>query len=193
MAMVGRGRGAVRSEAARMAILRATAEQLAERGWGPLTIEGIAQAAGVGKPTIYRWWPSKSALLAEALSEGVLLHPAPSPADTGNLRTDLASWLDETFRFSSDPESTAIFRALIAAAAEDDVVGARLEAANPAPEALAARLAAGRERGELPQSTDPMAMADALFGTVVLRTMRRAAYSPGDAEALVDSLLGPTP
>lgn len=193
MAMVGRGRGAVRSEAARMAVLRATATQLAERGWGPLTIEGIAQAAGVGKPTIYRWWPSKSALLAEALREGVLLHPAPVPADTGNLRADLVAWLDETFRFSSDPESTAIFRALIAAAAEDDVVGARLEAANPAPKALAARLAAGRERGELPQATDPIAMADALFGTVVLRTMRRAAYSPGDAEALADSLLGRTP
>jgi len=59
--------GPVRSEAARQAILEATARLLVERGYDHLTMEGIAATAGVGKQTVYRWWPSKGAVIAECL------------------------------------------------------------------------------------------------------------------------------
>jgi AcrR family transcriptional regulator len=78
MGCVGwRTTGTKRSEAARTAILNATARQFAERGWEQLSIEGIAADADVGKQTIYRWWSSKSAFVAECLLERlVLLHPS---------------------------------------------------------------------------------------------------------------------
>src|SRR6201995_2352035 len=50
--------GRRRNEAARAAILTATVDLLRDRGLDSLTIDAIAQAAGVGRQTIYRWWPS---------------------------------------------------------------------------------------------------------------------------------------
>jgi AcrR family transcriptional regulator len=56
-----------RSARAHQAILTATTEMLTEVGYGALTIEGIAARAGVGKTTVYRWWPTKGALVIEAI------------------------------------------------------------------------------------------------------------------------------
>jgi len=64
-----RGRGRPRSDEARRAILRAARELLDENGPAGLTIEGIAARAGVGKPTIYRWWPDRHAVAMAALME----------------------------------------------------------------------------------------------------------------------------
>ena len=52
----------------------------AERGYDHLTMEGIAATAGVGKQTVYRWWPSKGAVIAECLLEGKLLTQPLAPA-----------------------------------------------------------------------------------------------------------------
>src|SRR5690348_8569674 len=78
-------RGAVRSEQARSAILAATAQLIARHGYDHVSIEGIAHEAGVGKQTIYRWWPSKSAVVAECLLEGLLIPDAFVPPDTESL------------------------------------------------------------------------------------------------------------
>jgi len=59
--------GRPRSAKAREAILHATHELLNERGGARLTIEAIARRAGVGKPTIYRWWPTLADVVLEAL------------------------------------------------------------------------------------------------------------------------------
>ena len=48
-----------RSEKSRVAIVRATRDLLLERGFDKLSIEAVAARAGVGKQTIYRWWPSR--------------------------------------------------------------------------------------------------------------------------------------
>lgn len=187
--MTERRRGAVRSEKARVAILQATASQLAERGWDQLTIEGIAADAGVGKPTIYRWWPSKSALIADALLEGAIVLPTPLPADTGDLRADLVDWLEPTLGLTEDPGATALTRYLVAAAAEDAVVGHRLDEASPATRVLAERLAVAQERGELAPTASIELIVDALIGAFILRALRRAPYQPGQAAALVDAVL----
>jgi AcrR family transcriptional regulator len=62
--------GRRRNAAARDAILDATFDLLRTRGAVGLTIDAIAEAAGVGRQTIYRWWPSKGAVAAEAMARG---------------------------------------------------------------------------------------------------------------------------
>ena len=60
--------GRPRSEASRAALLDAAYWQVLERGYGGATAEAIARAAGAGKQTLYRWWPSKGRLVLEALA-----------------------------------------------------------------------------------------------------------------------------
>ncbi|MFE0253758.1 TetR/AcrR family transcriptional regulator [Streptomyces sp. NPDC059010] len=59
--------GPRRSESVRLAVLHAADDLLVERGFAGLTIEGIAQRAGVAKQTIYRWWKSKVDILLDTL------------------------------------------------------------------------------------------------------------------------------
>jgi AcrR family transcriptional regulator len=61
--------GRPRSEASRDAILDAAYWQTMERGYAAVTAESIAKAAGAGKQTLYRWWPSKAAVILDALVE----------------------------------------------------------------------------------------------------------------------------
>jgi AcrR family transcriptional regulator len=65
-----RPRGRPRSAKARNAILRAARELLTEGGPAAVTMEGVASRAGVGKPTVYRWWPDRHAVAMAALMEG---------------------------------------------------------------------------------------------------------------------------
>ena len=62
-------RGRPRSEKARAAILRAARELLREGGPAAVTMEGVAARAGVGKPTVYRWWPDRHAVAMAALMD----------------------------------------------------------------------------------------------------------------------------
>jgi AcrR family transcriptional regulator len=62
-------RGRPRSEAARQAILQAARALLAEGGPGSVTMEAVAARAGVGKPTVYRWWPDRHAVAMAALMD----------------------------------------------------------------------------------------------------------------------------
>ncbi len=64
-----RPRGRPRSAAAKRAILRAARELLEEGGPSAVTMEGVAIRAGVGKPTVYRWWPNRDAVAMAALME----------------------------------------------------------------------------------------------------------------------------
>ncbi len=66
-----RGPGRPRSDEARQAILSSTLTLLQTEGFEGLSIEGIAEDAGVGKATVYRWWPNKAALVIEAFLEKV--------------------------------------------------------------------------------------------------------------------------
>jgi AcrR family transcriptional regulator len=69
------------------AILEAALEQLSTVGWNGLTMEGVAAGAQTGKAAVYRRWPSKEDLVADALQAGLpRLEHAP---DTGNIREDL--------------------------------------------------------------------------------------------------------
>jgi AcrR family transcriptional regulator len=183
--------GPVRSEAARQAILDATASLLVQRGYDHLTIEGIAATAGVGKQTIYRWWPSRGAIVAECLLEGKLFDGRFQLPDTGDIRRDLTAWLGAIFALLETPEGEGILRSLIAAAAEHAEVGRRLRDSLSGSESVSGRLE--RAIGTVPnlRTGAPVdEIAEALIGAVLLRALSRSPIQPGDAERLLDAVLG---
>ncbi|MFJ4038587.1 TetR/AcrR family transcriptional regulator [Microbacterium sp. NPDC090007] len=178
--------GPVRSEAARMAILDAAVSLFTERGYDHLTMEGIARRAGVGKQTIYRWWPGKGDVIAEAILEGRLLSDRRDLPDTGDARTDLAAWLSELFTLRASPDGEGLLRSLVAAAAGSAETGRRLRT-----EILAAPLME-RLSQALGGASGPQlhAAADALVGAVILRALSREEFDVADMLLLVDTVVG---
>ena len=148
-----------RSESARQSVLEAMRAAVSSSGYEAVTIEGLADAAGVSKQTIYRWWPSKAAILGEALLEGSL------PAIDLPMTDDLAADLRALFTVQDDGETVALARALIAVTATDPELGARLNERLAAPirEWAAERLARGVAAGELRADVDAAVVADQLI------------------------------
>lgn len=190
--MADGGRGRPRSPQAHQAILAATCELLLETGYEGLSIEGVAGRAGVGKQTVYRWWPSKSALVTEAVLDGRLPLSGDIPADTGDLRKDLHTWLTRQFELLTDPFTVSLIRAVTAAAADNDTAGVALyqRFTGPAHEALVDRLAAGRAAGQVSSDADLDAAADAVAGTLLYVALtRQVPQSQHRVTGLVDLLL----
>lgn len=116
-----------RSEKSRVAIVAATRELLLERGFDGLSIEAVAARAGVGKQTIYRWWPSRPALVADVLLEDA--HEILVPVrDTGDLVTDVVTWIDKLATTLTSRRGNAMLRILTVASLEHDATAARLRA-----------------------------------------------------------------
>src|ERR1700754_5121324 len=113
--------GRRRNEAARAAILDATVDLLRTGG---LTIDAIAQVAGVGRQTIYRWWPSKGAMLAEAM--GLQAEAVVAPRDSGSFDADLTEFFAPSFRRLADPGLPRALRALASGAQHDEHVAEAL-------------------------------------------------------------------
>src|SRR6202043_4190897 len=92
----GRSPGRPRSEQARLAILRSTLKILGKHGFLDLTIEDVAAHATVGKATVYRWWPNKAALIADAFASSTTrkLHFP----DTGAVCTDMSQQMRQLIK-----------------------------------------------------------------------------------------------
>lgn len=183
-------RGRPRSDRARRAILEATRDQLAERGYERLSIQHVADAAGVGKQTVYRWWPSKRALVAECVLEGYVLPVGEGPADTGDLREDMRTWLREVVaQYGKEPQAS-LLRALTAAAAESDEVAAKLLAlfGEPYRSAVVSRLGAAQGAGQVRGDAPLALVAEALIGALVFRVLSRERVDPDAMLRLADAL-----
>jgi AcrR family transcriptional regulator len=108
--------GARRNLASSEAILDAAEAILKESGAGGFSIEAVARRAGAGKPTIYRWWPNKVALLLDVYARQKLELPS---TDTGSLESDLQMIIAGIFRFWTATAAGQIFRSIIAEAQSD--------------------------------------------------------------------------
>lgn len=184
--------GRPRSEATRHAILQATADLVTEVGYAGVTFHSIAARAGAGKQTIYRWWSSKSGVIADAVIAGYLRIPSVEIADTKSLAADLRAWLATTIDVMNDPAVTPMVRALAAAASDDGDQASALWAhlTGPLHEALILRIQRGQRAGQLSPDVDPRSVADALLGTALFRLLARQP-SPARLDGIVDVLLGP--
>jgi AcrR family transcriptional regulator len=180
--------GRQRSEETRQAILAAALDELGERGFAGLTIEGVAARAGAGKQTIYRWWPS----LADVVLDGMLERAAdlvPDPS-TGTLAGDLREFLSATFRQRGVQRE--VLRALMAQAVLDPVFGAafRERFILTRRAALRAVLDRGAARGELDPAVDPDLLVDVVFGVLWYRLLiGHAPLDGGEGEALASLVL----
>ncbi|GIH68906.1 TetR/AcrR family transcriptional regulator [Sphaerimonospora thailandensis] len=156
----------------RREILDATLELLMEKGYEGLTIEGVAERSGVNKTTIYRWWPSKAAVLGAALVESPGLDI--EMPDTGSLHDDLKALTDGLAALLTTPPASDIAVAALGAAANSP------ELAAAAKDFFADRLARelaiferAAARGEIDATTDQMLIMDLLAGAVWLRVVFR--------------------
>lgn len=98
------------------AIIDATLGLLDTVRYPALTIEAVAAAAGVGKATVYRWWPSKGALVAEAIASTLTVE---DPPGTGDLRADLIAAAEISIRNYGKPPGGLLFTTLAADLADD--------------------------------------------------------------------------
>ena len=134
----------------RAAVLEATYAELAERGYLGLTVENVAQRAGVHKTTVYRRWTSVDGLIADALA-ATAADAWPIP-DTGSLEGDLVELAREVIRGESP-----VFEAVIAAGFQSDIASAALrEFYARRHEEAATVVVRGIERGEAPAGTSPV-------------------------------------
>lgn len=183
-----------RNEKSRRAVLTATLDLLQEIPYSRLSIEGIAARAGVGKQTIYRWWPSKAAVLFDAfllLSQSDEGEPPQLP-DTGDLRADLTLVLRATVAELNDPRLAEPMRALAAEAAHDEALAEvyreRLDA--PLRDAKRRRLRSAQKAGDLADDLDLDIAIDLIWGSVLGRWLQRTGPLTDDyVDALIDVAL----
>lgn len=188
--MTDRRGGAPRSEAARQAILQSTARLFVERGFSQLSIEGIAAEAGVGKQTIYRWWPTKSDLVAEVLIEGMLMPEHFRPRFDGTLREDLVRWMRTVITFVDDPRHEEMIKSLLAAGTANPAIGQQIRDQLGGDADLVRRLEQGVADGDLREGAPAASIIELLIGAVVLRIVAHPETGEGEAERLVDIVLG---
>ncbi|MFJ3595241.1 MULTISPECIES: TetR/AcrR family transcriptional regulator [unclassified Streptomyces] len=198
-----------RSDRSRRAIHDAALALVTEVGYRRTTIEGIAARAGVGKQTIYRWWPSKAAVLMDAFldlagrgAEEGGAQPAgagesggtvPGIPDTGDLVADLKLVLRATVDELNDPALEAPTRALTA----EGIVDAKLGAAfvhkllDPQLALYVTRLRAAQEAGDVRADVDPRIALELLIGPLMHRwLLRTLPLTHAYADEVVDYAVG---
>jgi AcrR family transcriptional regulator len=187
-----KGPGRPRSERAHQSILQATMELLLEQGFAEMSVEGVASRAGVGKATIYRRWPSKAELVAEAI--GSFSHKDLRPVDTGSVRDDLAELGRQAFHTKEAGEVTTIMLKLMSERARHPDLQAAFmrRVVEPRRRVVAEVLERGVARGELRPDLDVELLTDVLSGVISYRIMVGAglqALESDTLERVIDMIL----
>jgi len=165
-----RAPGRPRSAAADAAIISATLEVLREEGFRGLSVEAVRQRAGVGKATIYRRFPDKSALVRAAIGA---IHADLTARDTGTLRGDLEAMWTDGYRALNGIQAATFAPRLLAESADDPEMHAifRSVLIEPRRQALREVLQRGMERGEVRGDVDMELLIDLLAGPVIYRLL----------------------
>jgi AcrR family transcriptional regulator len=185
-----RGNRHGRSEEARQSVLEAADDLLVEVGYTRLTIEGIAERAGVAKQTIYRWWSSKNDILLDAFVQDAAEELI--PPDTADLRQDLRTHARTIARFLTESDAGAVFRALTAQAQHDPALAARLRFEHLSKQRGYDRLPFERavSRGALDPDVDIDLAVDQIVGPIYYRVLVTGqSASPTFTDTLVDAVL----
>ncbi len=158
-------------------------------GYRRLTIEGVAGRAGVGKATVYRWWPSKGQLVVDALSDN---RAAPPAHDTGTLRSDLTIAVEYVIGVLTTEPEGSIIPALTADLVRDPALAERFRTRllRPRRTTVEQMVQHAVERGELSADVDASLILDICVGAVFYRlVLSGEPVSDGLAARLVDLVL----
>jgi AcrR family transcriptional regulator len=166
----------------------AVLEELAEHGYGRMSIEGVARRAGVGKTTIYRRWDSKLPMVIDVVSAIAVGMAAP---DTGSLRGDLRAMLGAVSAALRHPLALQIVPDLLAEAARNPEIAATLESALRQSQIgfSAAVLRRAVDRGEIAPQTDVQLALDLAIGPLYWRlAVVRTKLPKGYLDQLADRI-----
>ncbi len=167
-----RSPGRPRSEESRVSILRSTLKLLKETGFAQLSIEAIAADAEVSKATVYRWWPTKATLVADAFSASAddeLRFP-----DTGSVRKDMSLQMRQVVRVFRSPRGKVVAALLAGGQSDPALIAAfRERFLWPRRQQAYHTLQRGIDRGELPADLDLDLALDALYGPIYMRFLIR--------------------
>jgi AcrR family transcriptional regulator len=182
--------GRPRSEEARLSILRSTLKLLAEKGFSELTIEAVAARASVGKATVYRWWPDKGALIADAFASSTTrkLHFP----DTGSVRKDMSQQMQQLVKILRSRRGRIVSAMLGAGQSDRNLIAAfRERFMKPRRQEAYATLQRGILRGQLKKSVDMDLLLDSLYGPIYMRFLiRHDTLTPEFVDGLCDLTLG---
>jgi AcrR family transcriptional regulator len=177
--------GRPRSEDSRKAILRSTLKLLQETGFPDLSIEAIAADADVGKATVYRWWPNKAALVADAFSSSAdeeLRFP-----DTGSVRSDVSIQMKRLVRVLRGRRGRIVAALIGGGQSDPELIEAfRDRFMMPRRQEAYGILRRGIARGELPKELDLDLALDTLYGALYMRFLIR---QTGLTEEYVDEVV----
>ncbi|MET8288599.1 TetR/AcrR family transcriptional regulator [Streptomyces sp. NPDC005132] len=187
-----------RNEKSRRAIFDAALALVGEVGYPRTTIEGVAARAGVGKQTIYRWWPSKAAVLLDAFMD--LAERAAREAgqesyeipDTGDLAADLKQVLRATVDELLNPAFEIPSRALAAEGLVNEALGAEFvsKLLEPQLQLYVKRLRSAQDEGDLRPDLDPRIALELFVSPLAQRWLQRTGpISYAYTDTLVDYAL----
>ena len=179
-----------RSSRSHRAVLTAAAALLEEIGYANLTIQAIAERAGVSNKTIYRWWPNKAAVVMEAFADATA--DIVAVPDTGELRSDLLTFIEAAFVAQRQLRFGATMANLVAAVQTEPSLAEAFRNEFIARRRNAVRqiLERASQRGELRDPLDIEVAIDGLYGPLFYRLL--VGHAPLDksfAEALTAQLL----
>ena len=179
-----------RIERSRRVILEATIDELAEVGYGAMTIESVAKRAGVGKATIYRQWRGKADLVESVL---VMIKEDIVVRVDGTVRERVTSLLQGLASYLADSRASLCMPAMVSAAHYDDAVGEfQFRFASERRKVLVDLLAEGVASGELDSDLDVELTAEILAGPLFYRRlMTDRPFPVDDVGQLVRAVLGP--
>ena len=159
-----------RNENSKRAVLEATSEMLSDATVQQLSIEAIAKRAGVGKTTIYRWWPNKSAVVIDAFMEHHLIH-TPIPDDVP-VREALVTHVTSLVEQYAGPGGRLVAQLIAESQYDEQILTAFRERFwNGRRAAVLELVKRGVREGELRDDTDAELMVELVYSPVYVRLL----------------------
>jgi AcrR family transcriptional regulator len=178
-----------RSARVREAVLLAAFVELGEKGYDGFSMEAVARRSGVHKTTVYRRWPTRDALVIDALDSRGDRH---SPiSGTGSLRTDLRIFAEDVFAKLTSQHGKAMLKSLVSAVDQSPDILEKVQSFwRERLDAGAAVVESGIERGELPPDTSSDLVIEGLLAPIYLRVLLSGQPVTADfLEQFIDVLL----